>query len=137
MNEIITDLLNYALDHKIGIVMTKELSSDSPSYVIPNLNTIFINSGYKDKQQIPFHIAHEIGHMMDSDFNKTNALYFTPTKAKFELSANKKAIDILLPFYLKDKNIEYINHIEFMKTFSIPYHLESLVINRIENYLQT
>lgn len=133
MDNIITDLLNYALDNKIGVTATSLLSSDTPSLVDTKKHHIIFNTNWRNQNQLAFSLAHEISHVLNGD-NSLTPLYFTPSKAKFELQANTGAIKMLLPYYVADKEVNQLNSYDFMKCFGIPSHLEDIVIEEIRSY---
>lgn len=134
INEITSSLMNYAFDHGFNVIFENKLSSHTPSLVDTDHHTIIVNSNWHKQNQIPFHLAHELGHILSGQ-QSTKILYFTPYKYGMELEANKYAISLLLPMYLEDKNKEDINVHRFMDTFSIPYHLEDVVIQEINSVL--
>ncbi|WP_076645653.1 ImmA/IrrE family metallo-endopeptidase [Latilactobacillus sakei] len=133
MDGIITNLLNYALDNDIGITATKLLSAHTPSVVDVQTRHIVFNTNWYNQKQLAFTLAHEISHVMNND-NSVKPLYFTPTKLKFEYSANVEAIKLLLPYYMADKEVDQLNSFSFMQCFAIPSHLEDIVIDEIKNY---
>lgn len=133
MEKIITDLLNYALDNNIGLTITKLLSPETPSLVDTKTKHIVFNTNWHDQNQLAFNLAHEISHVTNGDQSLT-PLYFTPSKSKFELEANAGAIRLLLPYYMADKVPDQLNTYSFMECFSIPSHLEDIVVKEIKNY---
>lgn len=133
INEIVTDLLNYAFDHGIALIMTKKLSPYTPSAVDTLSKKIIFNMNMYDKNQMPLQLAHEIKHIENGD-ESSELLCFTPTKAKLEFKANVGAIHMLLPYYMEDKEPQQVNVYDFMDCFSIPSHLEDAVTEAIRNY---
>lgn len=126
------NLLNYALDNKISFKLTSSLSSDTPSAALVSARMIVINLSYKDPQQLPFQVAHEIGHIMCDD-NSDSVLYFTPTKSKTEFKANDFAIRLLVKLFIEDEEKNHTNLYGFMNFFKIPYHLENIVSKELLN----
>lgn len=133
-NDVITYLMNIAFDNKIVINFFDNLDPNTPPGSDVETRRIAMNSRWHNKSEIPFQLAHELGHIL-SDQQSTKILYFTPYKYGMELEANEYAISLLLPMYLEDKNKEDINVHRFMDTFSIPYHLEDVVIQEINSVL--
>lgn len=122
MDDIITDLCNYAMKHGIGFILTRDLKSGTVAAANTESRTVIVNMNYKDKQQIPLQFAHEIGHIINGD-HSMRALYFTPSKYGIELNANVTALNLLAPYYLEDKPNEYVDVDSFMEMFAIPEHL--------------
>lgn len=139
MNNIMTELINKALfDYKIRVILSADAGSYTPSVTHSASRTIIINTNWHDKRQIPLHLAHEMGHIINGD-HATRPLYFSEmqTDYQMELEANRTAIKLLLPFYLRDKELESINSQNFMNAFSIPSHLESVVKEEISKTLNS
>ena len=133
IDEIVTDLLNYAFDHGIALIMTRQLSPYAPSAVDTVSKRIIFNMNMYDKKQMPLQLAHEIKHIENGD-KSTEFLYFTPTKARMEFKANVGAIHMILPYYMNEKEPDQVNIYDFMECFSIPSHLEDAVTEAIRNY---
>lgn len=130
MNDnVLSYLMNFAMKHKINTEFMY-LSPDTPPATNTETRRIAMNSNWHDKNAIAFQFAHEIGHILTGQRSQ-KILYFTPLKSGMELEANKYAIDLLLPFYLEDKDKTSINIYDFMDVFSIPSHLEETVSDSI------
>lgn len=138
MDDIMTDLLNYALwNHHIRVILSSEPGPYTPSVTHTKSRTIIINTNWHDKRQIPLQLAHEMGHIINGD-QATRPLYFSMMQSDYtsELAANRTAIKLLLPFYLRDKSIENVNSQDFMDAFSVPSHLESVVKDEISGMIK-
>lgn len=133
-NEIFNQLLNLALDNKIGVIITKRLDRDTPSFVDVRNRQIVVNSNYKNKRQLPFQLAHEIAHVFNNDI-AFEQIYFSIARYGIELEASKVAIQIIAPFYLTDKEDDQINYVDFMHEFCIPHHLENIVKETLNGFL--
>ncbi|CAJ1188756.1 hypothetical protein CPEBRM1_ABPJDJAI_01088 [Companilactobacillus paralimentarius] len=133
-NDVIAYLMNIAFDNKIVINFFDNLDPNTPPGSDVETRRIAMNSRWHNKSEIPFQLAHELGHIL-SDQQSTKILYFTPYKYGMELEANEYAIDLLLPLYLKDKEKDDVNSHEFMSYFNVPYHLEDVVIREIKKLL--
>lgn len=133
MNEIMTALMNQAFfDHHIKIILSSEAGPYTPSATHTESRTIIINMNWHDKKQIPLQMAHEMGHIINGD-HASRPVYFSAMQTDYpmELEANRTAIQLLLPFYLRDKETESVNSQEFMDAFSVPSHLENIVKEEI------
>jgi len=129
MENILTDLMNYALFRQhISVIMSSEASFGAPSVAFPDTRTIIINTNIENKRQLPLQMAHEIGHVVNGDV-RHQPLYFSPSGIDYptELAANRFAVDMLIPYYLDDRDKEHVNVNEFMNIFVIPSHLEKMV----------
>ena len=133
-NDVIAYLMNIAFDNKIVINFFDNLDPDTPPGSDVETRRIAMNSKWHNESDIPFQLAHELGHILSGQ-QSTKILYFTPYKYGMELEANEYAIDLLLPLYLNDKEKDDVNNHEFMSYFNIPYHLEDIVIREIKKLL--
>lgn len=122
INDLIKCMLNYALDAHIGFELVN-LEPDMQSFTIKNHSLIIINLNWHNKKEIPFQIAHEISHIINSD----NIVLYKSKSCKYKLSyehnADLKALNILIPIYLS--KIEYTsnNIYPLMNQLSIPSRL--------------
>lgn len=132
MNDILSDLFSFALQHNIEVETTDELSPTTTAACNTETRRIVINTNYFDKRQLPLQTAHEIGHILNGDHSRT-VLYFTPTKSKIEVSANVTAISLLTPYYLRDRPDDYVSVNDFMDRFAIPEHLRYVVTEVLES----
>ncbi|APX73381.1 ImmA/IrrE family metallo-endopeptidase [Companilactobacillus allii] len=133
INDMTSALMNLAFDNNIAVIMEDKFSPYTPAAVDTKTKVIVINSNWHIQNQIPFQLAHEIGHVLNDDGSKA-CLYFSPSKFGIEGHANKTAIQLLIPLYFS--NIEYIhaNTVRFMEAFNIPLYLEDTVIDEIQSY---
>lgn len=121
MENLINWLLNYAFDHGIGYVLTDELPSSIPHTASAKRRMILINKHYGNQQEIPFAIAHEIGHVMDGDLG---IRYYCSAiiHDKDEHRANQFVIK-LLKQYCQVNDINCDNQVDFYRRFGIPERL--------------
>lgn len=121
MENLINWLLNYAFDHGIGYVLTDELPSSIPHTASAKRRMILINKHYGNPQEIPFAIAHEIGHVVDGD---PGIRYYCSATIhdKDEYRANQFAIK-LLKQYCQANDIDCDNQVDFYRRFGIPEKL--------------
>lgn len=130
MNEMMTYLLNLALDNHIGFELLPKAKPDWPSFAMAKKRKIFININWYNKQEIPFQIAHEISHLLNND--QGIQYYSSPNnKSKLEGKANATAVDIFIEYYRSHISDEWINPVKFMELFGIPQRLEYTVTNKI------
>lgn len=125
INDIMASLMNKAMDFGYSVIVDNRFSSRTPSAVNPYTKTIVVNGSWHDPEQLPFQLAHEMGHLINKD--DSNCLYFSPSKYGIEGRANVQAIKLLLPYYTDERPLEDFNSVDFMRAFKIPQYLESVV----------
>lgn len=131
LDELIRWLLNYAFDKGINYIITDQLDEDIPSCAIPNKSTIIINSKYGKPTELPFTIAHEIGHVLNGE---ADVLYFSGfnNHSKIEMRANRRAVKLLLEYCnCHDLSLEPA---KFAETFGIPSSFEDMVKEESARY---
>lgn len=131
LDELIRWLLNYAFDKGINYIITDQLNEDIPSCAIPNKSTIIINSKYGKPTELPFTIAHEIGHVLNGE---ADVLYFSGfnNHSKIEMRANRRAVKLLLEYCnCHDLSLEPA---KFAETFGIPSSFEDMVKEESARY---
>lgn len=128
-DKLMTYLMNYAMfEHNIGVEFTDKLPSTAPpiSYNEPG-KLIIMNARWIYPVQIPFLLAHEIGHVLHE-----NACFYhisDLTANKGEASENIFAIK-LLQKYCVENEIYFDTWYKFAKCFGIPkecYYLLELI----------
>ncbi|USS88078.1 ImmA/IrrE family metallo-endopeptidase [Fructilactobacillus hinvesii] len=132
MQEIINSLFNYALNHDIGVVYTDKLMPETKSFADIPTRSIVINANEPNQRQLPLIIAHEISHVVQCDTNDAQLNFSTVLKPHYEQKANIGAIDLLIPFYVEDKELDQINVDEFMQLFAIPSSLRDICITEMK-----
>lgn len=131
MNEVITWLMNYCLKHDIGIIYKSDLPEDAPSDSWHNPKLVIFNANYWKKDERPFMLAHEIGHVIEEVPEYYKLAYLGMEKGEF--SANRFAINLLY-LYCYDNDIWYDNYYDFAKAFGIParkYYIVEYVFNSL------
>lgn len=125
MNNVIAYLLNYAFQHEFDYIIMNDAPSIWPSVACPQRNLMFINLNWENKTEIPFQLAHEIGHMLEGN---TCYMYndFYRVKIQSENQADLHAIDLLRQYCL-DNDISFESSIIFAQQFGIPSHLYEIV----------
>lgn len=118
-------LLQYAFDRNIGYTLTLQLNPFTPSLALPEDNRMIINLNWHNHNEIPFSLAHEIGHVVNGDVGR---LYYAPGSfgQRFERQANLTALQIILPIYI-DANEGMVpnNYQTVMEQLQIPQVLEN------------
>lgn len=132
MKEVIEYLLNFAFNKGFGFILTDKLKATTPSCANPTKNKIIVNMNWHNQNELPFQLAHEIGHMLNGD---EGILYYSSysSRSKIERNADNKAIDLLFSYCLNMDEVT-INYNDFMKYYGIPNYLEENVRQRYANY---
>lgn len=129
LDKLLTYLINYAFDHHIGVEFTKKLPSSAPSisYNEPG-NLIIMNLEWLYPTQIPFQLAHEIGHVLfeTEEYFHLNDL----TIRKGESAQNLFAIK-LLEQYCIENDICFSDCYKFAQCFGIPKECYYLLFEAI------
>lgn len=127
MDEVMKWLMNYCMDHGIGVVYRNDLPEDAPSVSYQNPNLIIFNDQYYEDIAKPFMLAHEIGHVMNGNPGCNGLINGI---GKEENIADTFAINLFLE-YCSDQDIWFDNIYDFAKAFGIPsdkyYLLEKMV----------
>ncbi|WP_105965024.1 ImmA/IrrE family metallo-endopeptidase [Apilactobacillus micheneri] len=133
-NDILKDLLNYAFDHGIGIE-TVHANMNTPCLVLNNKKLIVLNLNW-NKSQIPFALSHEIAHIINEDdiqLYRSNSCNY---KLSFEYNANFRALNILIPIYLKKCEYTMDNISPLMDQLKIPNSLINETKQITSKYIQ-
>lgn len=117
-SKLLLYLMNYALKHDIGVTWTHSLPAYAPpvSYEKPG-KLIIMNAEWKNILDIPFQLAHEIGHI----FLENGTYYHLAFRGKQrgEATANAFAIQLLLR-YCQENDIYFDTYYDFAANFRIP-----------------
>ncbi|MBW8013960.1 hypothetical protein E0712_05740 [Lactobacillus helveticus] len=120
-NRLITYLLNYAYDHDIGYVLV-ESEPSNPSFAIKNEREIGINMNWHNhSSEVPFTIAHEIGHIMNG---KPNLKQYNCCLAYGGFDDEEKDADIyglhLIYQYSCAQEDNFYDPAAFIRSYAIP-----------------
>lgn len=132
MNEVITWLMNYCMKHGIGVIYQTSLPENAPSDSWHNPKLIIFNANYYKKDEHPFMLAHEIGHVVEEVPEFYHLAYLG--KEKGEFSANRFAINLLALYCFKN-DIWYETYYDFAKAFGIPkdkYYVLEIVFKSLQ-----
>lgn len=125
MNDLITSIVNYAFDRGIGVVMTHQLPAQFPSSASDEERKILVNLNWRKQTEIPFIIAHEIGHLVNGD-SGVNYYSSATIRSKSEAAANSFAIGLLME-YCQAQGLVVDNPVTFCERFGVPASLDYLV----------
>ncbi|GAA3626593.1 hypothetical protein GCM10022297_01450 [Lactobacillus hamsteri] len=117
-NRVIRWLMNYGLDHQFGVTFSYTAEDDDPSESFPEYSTAVINANWKNIDEIPFIIGHELGHLIlghsRKDFDQSPA-----KRIRMERKANEFSL-FLLTEYCDIHDIYFYNWLTFAQSFGIP-----------------
>lgn len=125
MSDLITYLINYTFDHGIGVVLTHQLPAQFPSSASAGERKILVNLNWQKQTEIPFIIAHEIGHLVNGD-SGVNYYSSATIRNKSEAAANSFAIGLLME-YCQAQGLTVNNPVTFCERFGVPASLDYLV----------
>lgn len=132
MNNITTQLINFALDHHIGVTFAPLKPTTTPKSD-SDTQLIIMNSNWPNKREISFQLGHEIGHLLNGD---EGVYYYATTRSKqiCEGDANRTALHIIIPMYFEDIDPDQANVHQFMTDLQIPMWLEHEATEIISDY---
>ncbi|HAT53943.1 MAG TPA: ImmA/IrrE family metallo-endopeptidase [Lactobacillus sp.] len=133
MENLFDSLLEYAKNKHITIIQSNVLSPTTPPAANPALRKVLINLNWEQKNQIPFQLAHEIGHVLNDDpgilYNCTQASHNT-----IEFAASKRGISLLIDLYFADISIKDANSTRFVQQLCIPPYLVNFTETQIRTH---
>lgn len=110
--------MNYALDHQYGVTFSYAAENDDPSEAFPEYRTAVINANWKNIDEIPFIIGHELGHLFlgheKSEYHSSSV-----NSIRLEREANEFSL-YLLTEYCDLHDIYFYNMYTFAQAFGIP-----------------
>lgn len=125
MNDIMTYLINYALDHGISCMVCPDLPSHIPHSASAKNRKILINPNYGSLNELPFATAHELGHVLNGD---TGIRYYQSASVhnKCEYQANLTGVRLLLK-YCQSNDIDVGSPVNFCERFGIPTEYDYVI----------
>ena len=132
MDSIYTQMINFALKNGIDL-----RGLPFKPYTKPKVDTIsrvlIYNTTWHNQREIPFQIAHEIGHILNGD----DGVYYYSTDRSAQIcegDANRTALHIIVPMYFDGVEPENANLHCFMEDLQIPIWLEHEAHDIIAEY---
>lgn len=119
VNDLIQYLFNFAFDHNIGVLLLST-SKEYNSLADKTKKTIIINTNWKNQNELPFIIGHEIGHLMEGE---PGLSYFCGTSLN---SKERKADLFSLNIIFEYATLQYDTYeepIQFIQQYGIPYRM--------------
>ena len=124
MEDLMEWLINYAFDHHIGVQLTSYLQPHTPSTSYGDYRLVVVNTRWYKHNEVPFSLAHEIGHVINGD--RGVHAYTATAETKEEHAANVTGIKLLLA-YCQEHDIYFDNPVVFCQQFGAPLELDYLV----------
>lgn len=119
-NDLSMYLLNYAMAHGISYALVKSEPSD-PSLSFKSSNHMVINTHWKNQAEIPFIIAHEIGHLMLGD---QGVMYYGSFAGQLseERPADIFGLKLIYDYACQNGN-DFEEPIDFLNAYGIPHRM--------------
>lgn len=133
MDNLISYLVNYGFDRGISTTLTEKLPPHFPSSASSKYQKVLINMNWYNQWEVPFSLAHELGHLINHD-QGINYYHSETVHTKTEYQANCTAIDILLK-YCHENDIAITNPVTFCEKFGVPANLEYTVGLKLKNIM--
>ena len=133
MDNLISYLVNYGFDRGISTTLTEKLPPHFPSSASSKYQKVLINMNWYNQWEVPFSLAHELGHLINHD-QGINYYHSETVHTKIEYQANCTAIDILLK-YCHENDIAITNPVTFCEKFGVPACLEYTVGLKLKNIM--
>lgn len=133
MDDIVNFLLNYALEKNIGFIAMKKAKPDWPSVAVPEKRMIFINMNWRNQNEIPIQIAHEIGHMLTFENHISYSSGTSTIRLKSERDADVFGVKLILQYALKN-DFCFTDIYSFMKQFGIPNKFGEIISKNFSEY---
>lgn len=121
MDDILSYLSNYALDHNVGVILTRCLPSTTSSAASKARRMVVVNMNWRNPAEIPFMFGHELGHIMDTGVT----CYYRLGKLvphSSERSADIFSINLLWQ-YAENHQQAFSSPLQFMRAYGIPDRL--------------
>lgn len=116
VNDLIKYLFDFAFDHDIGVLLIST-SKEYNSLADKTKKTIIINTNWKNQNELPFIIGHEIGHLMEGE---PGLSFFCGTS----LSSKERKADLFsLNIIFEYATLQYDSYeepIQFIQQYGIP-----------------
>ena len=136
MNDVIDEIIELYYKHHVVILEATCLSSDVPDIADIGTKQVVININSKYKSQLPFRLAHELMHIVHSNFSSHRmvAYHNYDVRNPEEKIANSEAVKLLVNLYAE--NVNEMNWVNIMNAFGIPTFLENEVKEAVANVVR-
>lgn len=131
MNEMFRRMINVALDDHIGVKLEPMKTPFSVPMSDCDTRMVLLNSIWFRPKELPFQLAHEIGHIENGD---VGVLRYSPYEGRMEMAANMYGLGLLVPAYFQDVDQENANVDVFMDALALPSCLRDAAEQKIVEY---
>lgn len=132
VSEILTEIMNYGFKRGLGWSL-ESMPADWPSVYYAPRHLAVINTNWRKGTQIELSAAHELGHFLNGDCGQVYRATFA-SKSKVEKAATQRGLDLLIPLYFADTELEAVNTCDFMEQLHVPARFEPYVSERVTDY---
>ena len=132
---VVERLLKKAKELGIDVIWTYGLHDYTPSVSSSKNRRIIMNANWKDKNELPFQLAHEIAHIInnnDCDIAFYHASF--SSREMIEREANQTALDLILKISI-NLGLPFDSH-KFINCFKIPPYLTDKVNELMVSYMK-
>lgn len=124
--------MNYGYDRGLGWSLTS-MPDDWPCVYLPPHHLAIINTNWRHGSQVELSAAHELGHFLNGDQGDKYLATFAG-KSQVEKAATQKGLDLLVPMYFQDTDMEAANTSDFMEKLHVPARFEPYVSEQVAEY---
>lgn len=119
MDDLLTYLFRLAFNNKISCALIwKDINYQSVA--LPKEKLIVINQNCKNKNELPFIVGHEIGHIMNGD--ATTSFYCNKPLSSEEHKADLYSLNIIYD-YAAEQFDTFEEPIQFVQQYGIPFRM--------------
>lgn len=119
MDDLLTYLFRLAFNNKISCALIwKDINYQSVA--LPKEKLIVINQNCKNKNELPFIVGHEIGHIMNGD--ATTSFYCDKPLSSEEHKADLYSLNIIYD-YAAEQFDTFEEPIQFVQQYGIPFRM--------------
>lgn len=127
-NPVLYELQKKAVKDGIEIIWTDGLGKTTPPAASVKRRRIIMNLKWIKQDELTFQLAHEMAHIYHDDPHDEYLYYSNRyTKSEIENAANIGALNLIMPFYMHDREGEMANPIDFMQSYDVPGYLSESV----------
>ncbi|KRN01433.1 hypothetical protein FD13_GL001024 [Levilactobacillus senmaizukei DSM 21775 = NBRC 103853] len=136
-NPVLFELEEKAARDGIDVIWTDGLGQTTPPTASVKRHRIIMNLHWIRPDELAFQLGHEMAHIYHDDPDD-RLLYYSnrSTKSEIENHAHAGAIDLILPYYMKDRPQAMANPVDFMESFDVPGYLSEIVAEKIAVYCE-
>lgn len=129
--DLIEYLLNFAFKHKIAYTLVQS-EPDDPAVSFKQERKMYINTNWRNPDEIPFMIGHEIGHLMLGD---QGVMYYGSFAGQNSEEHSADLYSLKLIYDYSSKNRDYFQEpATFIQSYGIPNRMMNAAQKLFSNY---